>query len=293
MGHDAVAADTEAPTGRASSGVGSSSVTYVVFSGGRNQRPLFRHGSWRLLRSLTRQNVVSRYRQSGLRLAWSIIQPLALIGVYALFFKGVLRVDAGDVPYLSFIVAGVIPWRFVSNGFTSSSSIAENTHLISKVYFPKEMIPLSGVLSGWAELAIGTVIIVGVIGLGGHAPTYHLVALPLIYLLMVVVTCAISVVLATVSVFVRDVAHAMPFVLMAVFFATPIMYTEEQLPEWLQWFPAVNPFAVVVSGVRDLALYGRWFPLGPYLLHLAAAVAFMVAALAYVRSVESRMVDLA
>ena len=265
----------------------------VVVVGGRNRRPLLRHGSWPLLRSLTRQSLVTRYQQSGLRVAWSVIQPLALIGVYALFFKGVLQVDAGEVPYLSFIVAGVIPWRFISNGFTASSSITENIHLISKVYFPKEMVPLSAVLAGLAELAVGTFIMVGVVAAGGHLPTYHVLALPLPFLLMVLFTCAIGVLLATVSVFVRDVAHAMPFVLMGAFFATPIMYTEDHLPEWLQWFPAVNPFAVAIDAIRDLLIHGRWFPPGPLVVHLVAASLLLLGSLAYVRSVESRMVDLA
>ena len=266
---------------------------FVESSGARSRRPLFRHGSWGLVRSLTRQNLLTRYRQSSLHLAWVILQPLAFVGVYALFFHGVLKLDSGDVPYLSFIVAGIVPWRFISNGLGNSSAITDSIHLISKVYFPREVIPIVTVASGLVDLAIGTAIMVVVALAQGIEPTYHLLALPLVYLLLVTVTTALTVFICTVAVFVRDLSHAMPLVMIGVFFATPIMYTEDQLPQWLRWFTVVNPFAVVVGDVRDLVLYDRWFAPGPYLIHLLSASALFVASLAYVRSVEGRMVDLA
>ena len=266
---------------------------FVETTGARSRRPLLRHGSWGLARSLTRQSIATRYRQSTLHLAWLVVQPLAFVGVYALFFHGVLNLGSGDVPYLSFIVAGIVPWRFISNGLGNPTAITDNIHLISKVYFPREIIPLVSVGTGVVDLAIGTVIMLVVAAVQGNPPTYHLVALPLAYLLLIVVTAALTVFVCTVAVFIRDLGHAMPLVLIGVFFATPIMYTTSQLPSWLQWFPKVNPFAVVISEVRDVVLYQQWFPPTAYLVHLLFAVCLFVASLAYVRSVEARMVDLA
>lgn len=266
---------------------------YVEVRGGRSRQPLLRHGAWGLAASLTRQQVLTRYRQSSLHLAWIVIQPVAFVGIYALFFQGVLQLDSGDVPYLSFVVAGIIPWRFIANGLGNTTSITDSIHLISKVYFPKELIPLSGVLAGLVDLAIGTVVIFIVIGANGQWPTYHVVALPLAYLFMVISTATVAIVVATLAVFMRDVGHAMTFVLIGIFFATPIMYTDDQLPPWLSWFPDVNPFAVAITQIRDLVLYQRWFSMQSYLLHLLVAVVLFVASLAYVRSVEARMVDVA
>ncbi|MGB6057291.1 MAG: ABC transporter permease, partial [Microthrixaceae bacterium] len=123
--------------------------------------------------------------------------------------------------------------------------------------------------------------------------SYHVIGLPFAYLLLLLSTATVSIFLSAVAVFIRDVAHMMTLITIGVFFATPIMYQSNQLPTWLQWFPAVNPFAIAISNVRDLVLFGRWFPVAGYLIHLGVAVVLFLGSLAYVRSIEARMVDVA
>lgn len=268
-------------------------IALVEVNGGKNRRPLVNYKSWPLLWSLTRQQLITRYRQSALQLAWIVIQPVAFMIVYAFFFHGVLQVDSGKVPYLSFVAAGLIPWRFISIGLNNTTSITDSIHLISKAYFPKELIPLSGVLAGTIDLLIGTIVLFTIVLVEGGSLSYHVIGLPFAYLLLLLSTATVSIFLSAVAVFIRDVAHMMTLISIGVFFATPIMYQADQLPTWLQWFPAINPFAIAISNVRDLVLFGRWFSVTGYLIHLAVAATLFLGSLAYVRSIEARMVDVA
>lgn len=258
-----------------------------------HRRPLFRHHFWHLVPVLTRQQLRGRFAQSRLNLTWNVVQPVALTAVYAAFFSGVLDVGSGSTPYLSFIIAGLVPWRFLANGLSSSTALSDNIGLISKIYFPREIIPIVNVVGGGVDLAIGTVLILVVAWAQGTAPSYHVIALPFVYLVLVLFTAAATIIVTTVAVFVRDVSHGMQLLLLGLFFATPIMYPESQLPSWLEWFPKLNPLAVVVNQAREVLLFNSW-P-NPLLLgaHLIAAGGLLVASVAYVRSVEQRMVDLA
>lgn len=279
--------------GVAAIGVPAERVGDHIVLGGHGRRPLFRHGYWRLVVSMTKQQIRARYRQSSLHLLWNVVQPLALVAVYAFFFKGILKVGDDDLPYLSFILAGLVPWRFFANGLGGVSAITDNIHLISKVYFPREVIPLVNTASGLLDLVIGTVILLSIAAFQGIPPDVHLLALPVVFLLLILVTASVTVVVSTVAVFARDLSHGMQFVLLAVFFATPIMYPASQIPSGLQWMVKLNPLAVVVLSVRDVAVEHLWPSWKLLFAHLAVASVLMVASLAYMRSVEHRMVDVA
>lgn len=264
-------------------------IEVVVEQAGRHA--LFGHGQWPLLWSLSEREFRSRYRQSLLAIAWSLFQPILLVAVYAIFFKGILDVSGGGVPYLSFILAGLVPWRLVVSSLGATTTLTDNVNVITKVYFPRELVPLSHVVTALVDLAIGTVILVAVAWVQGYAPGLEMVALPLIYLLVVTVSAAAIIFAATLAVFIRDVALAMPMLLQLVFFASPIMYPPDQLPPWLEWLSFLNPFAVAVNALRDVMFAGVW-PDWPLLLgHLVVAMGWFVASVAYVRSVEHRLVD--
>lgn len=246
----------------------------------------------RLILSLTRQQLHSRYRQSVLAVAWSVIQPLALIGVYALFFRGVLRLDGGDLPYLSFIVSGLVAWRFFSSCVSTLSSISDSLHLISKAYFPREVIPLVHVLVNLIDLGVGLVIMVVIAASQSLYPSITLVALPLVLVPLVLFTAAATILASSVAVFVRDLRHGMPLLLQAMFFATPIMYAPFRVPDGLRWLLNANPIAVVIAGIRDTVLRGVWPTWYILAFHIALAAGCYLVAVSYVRSVEHRMVDL-
>ena len=225
---------------------------------GGGQAPLFRHGKWELLRSMTVQELRSRYRQTALALLWTLLQPLLLVAVYAIFFKGILNVSGGSVPYLSFILAGLVPWRFVVGAMGATSALTDNVQIISKVYFPRELVPLSNTAVGLVDLAIGTVILLIVTTAQGYVPDMHLLAPARVPARGPGPHGEAAIVATTIAVFVRDVSHGMPMLLQLVFFASPIMYPSDQLPSWLSWLTAVNPITVVVNSHREVLFEHAW-----------------------------------
>ncbi len=211
----------------------------------------------------------SQYRQSALTLLWSILQPIALVVVYAIVFSQILNVEGGGLPYLSFVVAGLAVWRFFNAGLQQATSFIDRSDTLSKVYFRREIIPLSGCLAATVDLGIGLVALFVVSWIQGVRPTVTVVALPLVLAVLVVYTVAIALVIATVTVFVRDVAHALPTISQVLFLASPVLYPESQIPEHLAFLGTANPVAVVAEATREVTLVGIWPNWGLLLVHLS------------------------
>ncbi|MEX0768894.1 MAG: ABC transporter permease [Microthrixaceae bacterium] len=245
----------------------------------------------RLATSFAKRELHNKYRQSALSLFWGIVQPLLLVLVYAVVFSQILNVDGGTIPYLSFVVAGLAIWRYFNAGLQQATSFIDRSSVLSKVYFRREIIPLSGCLAALIDLAVGLVAMVIVAWIQGIIPTATYAALPLVLAVLLVYTTAIAILLATVTVFIRDVAHALPTVGQVLFLASPILYPESQIPDNLKFLGTVNPVAVVAEATRAVALEGMWpqFPL--LLIHLCVGTTLLVGSVFYLRSIEDRIVD--
>jgi len=235
-----------------------------------------------------------RYRQSALDALWSVIQPVGIVLIYGFLFSIVLQVSTGGLPYLAFAFAGIAPWRFIA--FATSSafpSITAAQGTITKVYFPREVLPLSVVGASLVDLAIATLIlfIVAVVqGVGLDVTVLALVPVDVVLVLWVAAICVLG---ASVSVFVRDVVLFLPLAQQLLFVASPIMYPASLTPDSLSWLNEWNPVAVVVEATRDAVLRHSW-PDWPLLaIHGAAATGVLLLALAYSRTVERHMADLA
>jgi lipopolysaccharide transport system permease protein len=247
----------------------------------------------RLIREWARRDFNARYRQSRLRSVWTLIQPISLIAVYGVVFSEILRVDGDGLPYLSFIVAGVIAYRYVALGLGQITTLVDNANVLSKVYFPREVLPLSVCVIGLLDLAIGMVLLIGVAWAQDIPPETTLIALPLPIILLVLVTAGLCVVLSTVAVFMRDIVHVMPTVLQIVFFASPVMYPASQYPPGFGALADANPIAVGIEAIRDVALRHTWPPWPLLGLHLVLGALLFVGSIAYLRAIEHRIVDVA
>lgn len=263
---------------------------------GEAHRPLTRRvrSTLPLLRVWTRREFRARYRQSALDVMWSLVQPVGVVLIYGFLFNVVLDVSADGLPYLAFAFAGIAGWRFLS--FASSASfpsIVEAHQTITKVYFPREVIPLAVVGGALVDLAIVSAILLVVAlaqGVGLAVTTLALVPIDLVLVLYVAAACVFG---ASISVFVRDVALVLPLVLQLLFVGSPIMYPADLLPERLQWLNEVNPVAVVVEATRDAVLRHTWPDWSLLGVHAVVAATLLVLALRYARSVESQMADVA
>ncbi|MEI7886385.1 MAG: ABC transporter permease [Actinomycetes bacterium] len=245
----------------------------------------------RLTVSFARRELHSKYRQSSLSLFWGIVQPVLLVLVYAVVFSQILNVDGGTIPYLSFVVAGLAVWRYFAAGLQQATSFIDRSAVLSKVYFRREVIPLSGCVAALVDLGVGLVAMVCVAWKQGIPPSITLVALPLVLLVLLVYTAAAAILLATITVFVRDVAHAMPTISQVLFLASPILYPESQIPSSLKFLGVVNPVAVVAEATRAVALMGDWPNFSLLLVHLFLGSALLVGSVFYLRSIEDRIVD--
>jgi ABC-type polysaccharide/polyol phosphate export permease len=248
---------------------------------------------WRLTVSWALRSLHGTYRQSSLRLLWSVVQPLSVYAVYLIVFQYILAVETEDVPYLSFMVVGVTVWRYFAVGLSAVTALVDQAAVLRRVYFRREIVPMSICLTGLIDLGIGTVAAFVMMALQGVAFHWTILALPLVYVDLVLYTAATAILLSTVAVFARDLGHAMPTIAQLLFLATPIMYPASQLPPNLEFLAVVNPIAVLAELARDATLRGTWPSPLALSVNFVLGLTLLVAAIAYLRSIEHRIVDIA
>jgi ABC-type polysaccharide/polyol phosphate export permease len=245
-----------------------------------------------LLAVWTRRDLRVRYRQSVLSAAWGLIQPVTLLVIYGWVVVRVLDVGQTDLPYLSFAWAGIVPFTFLSQALAYGvGSIQTSGALISRVYFPREVLPFSVVTASLVDLGVMTAIlfVVGWVQVG--APGLQAIGLLYVNLMLVVWTAALTLVAASMTVFRRDLNYAVPLLLRVLFIVSPVVYSAEYIKEraYLLW--AANPLAVAIEGTRDTVLLGRWPDMGLTSIHLAVGTAMLLLGYGLFRRIEPRMGD--
>ena len=245
-----------------------------------------------LVRVLAPRELRSRYRQSVFDIAWALITPVSVLAVYGVVLTQSFNVTGNGVPYLSLAWAGLVLWTFFSSALGgAASSLVSSADLITKVYFPKEAVPLSVVGASFADLAIGLGTLMILVPVQGVRPGWHAIEGLLPLLVLVVWTAAVSVLVGVVAAFVRDVPHLVQLVLRVGFLATPVMYESSTLPGAFRWSASISPVAVSIEGFRDAVLRGSTPRLGLLFAHLGAGVVVLAGAVLYTRAVESRLAD--
>ena len=238
------------------------------------------------------REIRTRYRQSLLDALWTLINPVVVMVVYGVVLHAAFKADGEGVPYLTFAWTGLVLWTFVSTGLAQAMpSLVVSGDLLTKVYFPREAIPLSMVAATLADLGIGLGTAVLVAASQHVYPSVHTVAVLIPVLVLILWVAAIAVLTSVLTVFIRDVNHAGQLALRVGFFATPVMYAPTALPHWLHWTATVNPVSVCIEGVRATLLRDRWPDWTVLGVHGAIAVTLFLGGLAYTRAVESRIPD--
>jgi len=245
-----------------------------------------------LLYFLTWRDIKVRYKQTVLGAAWAIIQPFFTMVVFSLFFGKLAKVPSDDIPYPIFSYAALVPWTFFANGLSqSSTSLVASANLIKKVYFPRLVVPISAVISGGVDFVLAFVVLVGMMLFYGIVPTAAVVWLPLLLLLALVTSLGVGLWLTAMNVQFRDVRYAVPFLVQAWMFATPIAYPSSLLDEPWRTVYGINPMAGVVEGFR-WALLGTETAPGPIVLVSAlVAVVILISGAYYFRRMEKTFAD--
>jgi len=210
-----------------------------------------------LLYFLTWRDIKVRYKQTVLGALWAIIQPLATMLLFTLVFNRLAGLDTGDVPYPLFAYTGLLLWTFFANAvINSTSSLVNNTNLITKVYFPRMFIPAAAVGAGLVDFAIGSLMLVALAFYYQVAPGWGILLLPLFLLLSVVMSLAVGMLVSALTVKYRDLRHALPFLIQFWMFASPVIYPLQQVPETWRFLIALNPVTGIIEGFRASLLGG-------------------------------------
>lgn len=245
-----------------------------------------------LLYFLTWRDIKVRYKQATMGVAWAVIQPLFMMLTFALFFGLFVGVPTDGMPYLVFYYCGLLPWTFFSNSVsTSNMSLVANSHLITKVYFPRVLVPAATIGAGLVDLIIASLILLGLALCYGLGMTWSILLLPLLILLTIVLSLGFGMWLAILTVKYRDIRHALPFVLQLWMFLTPIIYPLSVVPEKWRWVLWLNPLTGIVEGIRA-SLLGRpvnWFAV---LLSVVITLCVCVFSFYAFRRIEKSLADL-
>lgn len=251
---------------------------------------------WRyreLLLTLVWRDLKVRYRQTLLGVVWVVGQPLLMVAVFTLIFQRVagLSLESG-VPYPLFVFAGLVPWQFFANGVQNAGvSILGNTQLVSKVYFPRLIVPAAPVVGGLIDLAIvGSSICLIQVWYGWPPSAIAILLIPLAVVMLLALTFGVGCWMAALNVNYRDIRVVMPFLLQFGMFATPVLYPVSKLPDNLQLFAVLNPMAGILELIRG-GLLGEAIVVWHVLVSLFFAILFLVSGVIVFTRMERQFAD--
>jgi lipopolysaccharide transport system permease protein len=246
-----------------------------------------------LLYFLVWRDVKVRYKQTVLGAAWAVIQPFMAMVVFSIFFGKLAKMPSDGIPYPLFAYSALVPWSFFANGLSqSSNSLVGSAHLITKVYFPRLVVPISSVISGIVDFVLAFVVLLGMMFYFGVLPTFNAIWLPFLLALAFVTALGVGMWFSALNVEFRDVRYVVPFLTQFWMFATPIVYPSSLLSEPWRTLYGINPMVGVVEGFR-WALLGTQTAPGPMIIVSSMAAALiLIGGAFYFRKMEKTFADI-
>ena len=245
-----------------------------------------------LLYFLIWRDVKVRYKQTVLGAVWAIIQPFFTMVVFTLFFGLLAKLPSNGLPYPVFYYSALLPWLYFAGALQeATNTMTANRSVITRVYFPRLILPLASVLSPLVDFAIAFTLLIGMMLFYGLAPGPAILLLPVFLLLAVVTALAVGLWLAALNAVYRDVRYVVPFLIQLWMFASPVAYPSSLVPEAWRWLYGLNPMAGVIEGFR-WALLGQGNPSLLVGVSILSLLLVFVAGLLYFRRVEGTIVDL-
>lgn len=251
---------------------------------------------WRykdLLYFLTLRGIKARYAQSILGVSWAIIQPLFTTVVFTIVFGGLAKVDSDGMPYMLFSYLALWPWNYFSGTLTeSANSLIQNANMITKVYFPRMVLPLASVLSKLLDFIIAFVVVIGMLIYFKQMPGWGILMIPLLTLQLLMCSLGVGMVLSAMAVKYRDVKHALTFVVQILLYGAPVVYSTTAVPDqYLNWY-ILNPMVGVIEGYRaaflDRPMPWEWIWPGSIV-----SIVLFVFGMFYFRKMERTFADVA
>ena len=250
---------------------------------------------WRfrdLLFILMMRDVKLRYKQTALGVVWVIIQPLIAALIFALIFGRFAGMPSGDVPYLLFVFAGLLPWNLFSGAIQrAGNSLVGDAKLISKVYFPRMVIPIAGTMSVLVDFAVAFVVMIGLIIFQGWPLTVNILLLPFFIIITLLIAVGVSLFISALNVYYRDFMYALPFVIQVWLYASPVVYSTDLIPIGLRPFFAFNPVVGVIDGFRWSLLGTGEFPVVTLTISIVIGMVLFISGALVFQRVEQNFAD--
>lgn len=243
-----------------------------------------------MIRGLVVRDLRGRYKKSALGFLWTFINPLLQLGVYTLVFSVILtnRIEK----FYLFLFVALVPWMFFSSCLTSGAqSVIGSANMIKKIYFPKEVLPISYTTSCFVNMLFGFVIIFIVLILGGQPITWSYLFLPLVMLIEYMLCLGITLLVSALTVYVRDLEHILGIVSMLWFYVTPIVYSVEAVPEQFRYIMALNPMYQIIRAYRDILYFSIVPQIRTLIWCFAAALIVLVIGAFVFRSLKDHFVE--
>jgi lipopolysaccharide transport system permease protein len=245
-----------------------------------------------LLYILVWRDLKVRYKQTVIGAGWAILQPLMTMAIFTVVFGTFVKIPSDGVPYPIFAYSALLPWSLFANSLTrGGTSIVGNAHILSKIYFPRLLLPLSGILSPIVDFAISIVILVAMMIWFGTLPTWGVLALPLFLFLALLTALAVGLWLSALNVRYRDVGHAIPFLVQLWMFASPIAYPISLVPEKWRTLYMLNPMAGVIEGFRWALLGTGSLDFGMIAISSTMVLALLLPGIVYFKYTERTFAD--
>ena len=245
-----------------------------------------------LLLVLTMRDIKVRYKQTVLGFTWAIIQPVMLMIVFSIFFGRLARMPSEGIPYPIFVYSALLPWTFFANSIgASANSLLGSVHLVSKVYFPRLIVPLSSIGAGLVDFAISASVLLLLMAWYGVGWTFNLLAAPILVAGVVFIALGVGTCLSALTVTFRDFRYIVPFMVQFWMFATPVVYPASLVPQSWRWLLYLNPMAGMIEGFRS-AFLGRPFDIPALSISFVVAFILFLVGIAYFEKVERRFADI-
>jgi lipopolysaccharide transport system permease protein len=268
----------------------------VVIEAGSSPRQYARE-VWRyrsLLLILSWRDIKVRFKQTVIGAAWALLRPLLTLAILTVVFSQIARLPSeGDAPYVLLVLSGLLPWQFFAAGLSdASNSVTDNEKIVSKIYFPRLVIPVSALAVCMVDFAISLFILIGIFAYHQFFPGWHLLALPVVLVFAVLAALGPGLMLSALNVKYRDFRYIVPFIVQTGIYVSPVAYSTSLIPEgWRAWY-YLNPLAGLIDAFRWTVLGGQFTPWWPGVgLSLCVLLALLVAGMLYFRATERSFAD--
>jgi lipopolysaccharide transport system permease protein len=251
---------------------------------------------WRsreLLFFLAWRDIVVKYKHAVLGILWTVLRPVLTTVAFTLVFGKIAKLPAGDIPYSLLVLSGVIPWFFFSTTVSeASASMVTNSTLITKVYFPRLLVPASIVLANSLDFAVAAILLVLMMTVSGFIPSLTIFLLPVVVLVLLILSASAGLLISALNAKYRDVQYLVPFFITFGQYISPVGFATSVIPAQWMWLFQLNPIVGIIDGIR-WSLFGNAYLFNPWslLYSFIFSVVLLFAGISYFRSVEKEIVD--